>query len=60
MLISPQEVKLGFRIYDINTLRGPGNKNNYKLFNVIFLNGCIQAIDIEVNLICALGCNRGS
>ena len=36
MLISPQEVKLGFRIYDINTLGGPGNKNNYKLIDIIF------------------------
>ena len=41
-LISPQEVKLRCGIRDVNTLWGPESKS-YKLFDIHFLSGCIQA-----------------
>ena len=41
-LVSPQEMKLRCRICDVNTLWGPESKS-YKLFDINFLSGCIQA-----------------
>ena len=41
-LISPKEVKLWCEVRDVNTLWGPESKS-YKLFDINFLSGCIQA-----------------
>ena len=41
-LKSPQEVKLCCGIRDVNTLWAPESKS-YKLFDINFLSGCMQA-----------------
>ena len=41
-LISPQEVKLRWGICDVNTVWGPDSKS-FKLFDINFIYGCIQA-----------------